>query len=353
MTDYAHKGSSYMNLQSLQSDGIEFAGKDGDSHFYTFYGDDGYGRLRMRLISPGVVLMHDEYRMPRCSSAFSSQQDMFILDFCREGRLDYSGKKGHAGYFEAGDLCIADRSDHAGSYRFPLSHYVGAAVGFDMAYLKEHSRERSRFPVDIRRLQSKFLGPGERRLLRKDPFVARVFAGFYDAPSTIGEEYYRCLVAELLLYLDAIDPLKTSHIAPTLDRGNVDKIFAMRSLMVDDLERHLTVKELSERFDMPASTLKSCFKEVYGAPVFTYMRAYRINKAAAMLAENPKLSISDAAAYVGYANPSKFSEAFREIMGYLPKEYRRRYLKEQVLYGKLSAPNQSIESRLGWNRRTS
>lgn len=57
--------------------------------------------------------MYNEYRLPRCSSAFNSNHDLLILDFCSEGSMDFTGKDGRASPFESGDLCLANRSGHA------------------------------------------------------------------------------------------------------------------------------------------------------------------------------------------------------------------------------------------------
>lgn len=335
----ADKDALSVDLGSLEEHGIHYTDKSGDNSFFTFCGDEGYGRLRVRYVSLGVALMYNEYRLPHCKSAFNSDQNLLVFEFCSEGRMDFMGEDGQTSHFEAGDLCITNRSGHAGEYRFPLNHYIGVTIGFDMDYFSSHPEAQRTYPADLKVLQAKFLLPGKRRIIRSDSFVARICSGFYGIPAGMKEEYYKLLIGELLLYLDAIEPLKTSYIPPYLDRGNLDKIRAMRDLMTGNLLRHYTIKELSELFDISPSTLKVCFKKVYGEPVFSYMRSYRINKAAVMLVEHGHVSIADAAACVGYANPSKFSDAFREVMGSLPREYRKRYADERAIMAmKDSAP---------------
>ena len=68
--------------------------------------------------------------------------------------------------------------------------------------------------------------------------------------------------------------------------------------------------------------LKTGFKGVYGSPIYTYIRTYKMNVAASMLVTDRKKKIIDVAASVGYDNPSKFAAAFKELFGMSPAEYR-------------------------------
>ena len=67
--------------------------------------------------------------------------------------------------------------------------------------------------------------------------------------------------------------------------------------------------------------MKLCFKGVYGTSIYSYMRTYRMNKAAIMLKQT-KENISEIAHKVGYNNSSKFASAFKTVIGKSPKEYR-------------------------------
>ena len=87
-------------------------------------------------------------------------------------------------------------------------------------------------------------------------------------------------------------------------------------------ERHFTMEELSEKFDISTSALKQCFKGVYGIAIYTYMRNYRMDLAASLLTQTNE-PITVIAGKVGYTNTSKFSEAFKKVKGKTPLEYRK------------------------------
>lgn len=96
--------------------------------------------------------------------------------------------------------------------------------------------------------------------------------------------------------------------------------------MTADLRNHYTLQELSEKFEIPLTSMKVCFKGVYGSSIYSYMKSYRM-QAATTLLRNTSDSITEIAAKMGYDNPSKFSEVFKKEYGELPSEFRKKLSK--------------------------
>lgn len=69
------------------------------------------------------------------------------------------------------------------------------------------------------------------------------------------------------------------------------------------------------------TSTKSTFKGVYGQPIATYMKEYRIRQAAILLRRNND-TVADIANEVGYENQSKFATAFQKIMEVSPATYK-------------------------------
>ena len=86
----------------------------------------------------------------------------------------------------------------------------------------------------------------------------------------------------------------------------------------------VSFEELSKQYLMNTTTLKSVFKAVYGMPIASYMKEYRMKSASNMLLQKDK-SISEIAAAVGYKSQSKFTSAFRDIFQILPTAYQKLY----------------------------
>ena len=86
----------------------------------------------------------------------------------------------------------------------------------------------------------------------------------------------------------------------------------------------VSFEELSKQYLMNTTTLKSVFKAVYGMPIASYMKEYRMKSASNMLLHEDK-SISEIPAAVGYKSQSKFTSAFRDIFQILPTAYQKLY----------------------------
>ena len=83
-----------------------------------------------------------------------------------------------------------------------------------------------------------------------------------------------------------------------------------------------TIDELADRFDLPPTAFKTCFKGVYGLPPYAYLRTFRMERAAALLRETD-LRVADIGLAVGYDSPSKFTAAFKAVIGQTPTVHRR------------------------------
>ena len=142
-------------------------------------------------------------------------------------------------------------------------------------------------------------------------------------PVKIKKDYFKIKVLELLLYLDALELSGHTEERPYFYKGQVEKIKAIQALLTQDLTKNYTLEELSTRFDIALTPMKNCFKSVYGSPIFTYMRNYRMNYAASLLKSDKSLKVAEIAGLVGYDSPSKFASAFHQTMGKTPLEYRK------------------------------
>lgn len=109
-----------------------------------------------------------------------------------------------------------------------------------------------------------------------------------------------------------------------------DRYFSERAnfgdKLIENLDKRYTIDVLSSGFLMNQTTLKAVFKKVYGKPIVSYMKDYRMKKAAEILKESDML-LFDVASTVGCSNQSKFSQAFKESYGVVPGRCRQ----EQML----------------------
>ena len=108
----------------------------------------------------------------------------------------------------------------------------------------------------------------------------------------------------------------------TMIAEQTELIKGIRQQLTEHLEQRFTIEELSKQYLINTSTLKEVFKAVYGLPIATYMKEYRVHQAMKLLRETDA-TIADIAAQVGYETQGKFSKAFKDVTQVLPTEYRK------------------------------
>jgi len=134
--------------------------------------------------------------------------------------------------------------------------------------------------------------------------------------------YLRLKLQELLLYLEGRG-VRRAGADPV--RLPADGAYPGDPRIADEhQDRRYTIEELSHRYLLNTSTLKEVFKAVYGLPIATYMKEYRVRRAMELLRESGG-SIAAIAAAVGYESQGKFTRAFKDVTRQLPTEYRREH----------------------------
>lgn len=291
---------------------------------FQFKNESGEGSITMYEVFPGVTLSYNDFHMRYFESEFVPNREVFCIDHCREGRLEYEAANNAYSYVEAGDLKLDRRMTHKGHFSMPLSHYHGAMVSFDMQTAIEALPDQVRdFPVDLRRLQQKYCTDLYPMVLHGLESIEHIFSELYAVPEKIKRPYFKIKILELLLYLEALEIPRQAGERPYFYKTQVEKIKAIQEFLMQHMEQSFTQEELSRRFDMPQTTMKRCFKSVFGSSIGAWLLEYRMNQAAVLLRMHKEVNVAEIAGRVGYDSPSKFAMAFKKVMGMPPAEYRR------------------------------
>ncbi|MBQ9734856.1 MAG: helix-turn-helix transcriptional regulator, partial [Clostridia bacterium] len=104
--------------------------------------------------------------------------------------------------------------------------------------------------------------------------------------------------------------------------STVQIVNEIHEFLVSDVTKRYTIEELSAKYHINQTTLKTTFKTVFGQSIGGYMKEYRIKRAKELLCHSDN-SIAEIAYAIGYENQSKFTVAFRNITGMLPRDYRK------------------------------
>ncbi len=165
--------------------------------------ETGEGKMTVHQILPGIMICFTDMHMEQCMSEFelNSGQKVLCIDQCREGRIEMGNQPGILSIMQENELRVDDRKHHKGMAYYPLRHYHGVSI-----FLEVHAAQKS---------------------------LDEMFHGFY------------------------ID------LKPYYDKTQMEKIRAIHEQITSNLQERVTIEELSKQYDMPATSMKKCFPEVF------------------------------------------------------------------------------------------
>jgi YesN/AraC family two-component response regulator len=94
--------------------------------------------------------------------------------------------------------------------------------------------------------------------------------------------------------------------------------------IANNLDKKLTLEELSSRVHLSKNYFSNLFKKITGSCFSTYVNDKRIEKAKELLKED--YSLAHIAQLCGYSSQNYFHTQFQKRTGTTPNKYRRRYL---------------------------
>lgn len=277
------------------------------------------------MLYPGIELSYNYFLGGRFRFHHSHKNCVLSIDHCCNGRIGWEMKGGLSLYFGSGDLAFHATDKCSDSeITLPLGYYEGLTISLDLSVLKNTLPELLRdAELDVCDLCRSFCGEKETAALPASPRIGHIFSEVYALPEKMKRPYLKLKCQELLLFLSMTGPAENT-VFDSFHSEQADIIRRIHDAMTSDLKKRYTIEELSRQYLINTAALKSVFKSVYGMPVASYMKQYRIMKAAELLRNTDK-SVSAVASEVGYESQSKFSAAFKDIMKILPTDYRRQY----------------------------
>ena len=309
--------------EAFESEGtVLLAHSDGCS-VWQFRNETGDGTMTAYDVFPGVILSFNDFHMERYHSSYVPDRRILAIDHCREGRMEYSAGDGRIGCTSAGDMKLDLRRQHTGEFIFPSCHYHGLTVAFDLDIIGQSlSEEVKDFPVAPEEIITRFSLGAYPRVLHGMKEADHIFGELYRVPEKTRIPYFKVKILELLLYLNAMTVPEDENEQPYFYRTQAEKVRAIRQFLIAHISENYTQEELSRRFDIPMTAMKTCFRSVYGEAIGAWLTGYRMNRAAELLRES-ELSIAEIGSRVGYDNAGKFTVAFKKTMKLTPSEYRR------------------------------
>lgn len=271
----------------------------------------------------GIELVYYDVHMQSCDINLAKGREMLIITHCQEGRIEFEYKNGEYLYLAAGDLSIQKNTENIRHRYCPLSHYHGVSVAIDMNRVPRcFSCILDDVFVSPEELEMKFCSEKPYAIMRENISIEHIFSELYSVPENIRKGYHKVKVLELLLFLSGLEYKGESEERRYFSRSQVTAAKEAKEYLLAHLDEHITITELADMLGISSTSLKICFKGVYGDTINGYITNCKMQKAASLL-KNTDKSVLEIAGIVGYNNGSKFAGAFRRVMNKSPNEYRK------------------------------
>lgn len=285
--------------------------------------ESGEGDITIYPAFSGIELVYNDMHMAWCNKNQAPVPGVLELNYCREGRCECRFGANQFCYLAAGDLSLCSLQGPAHESEFPTAHYHGITVTVDFTrFSDEMRRVFALLGIDPARIQA-LANARDFTILRGNETVQHIFSELYTVPDALRGGYIRLKLLELLLVLTGLDIDTPQSNICAFSEAQIEVIKRVHAFLLAHYREHFTIAELAARFDVSPTALKTCFREVYGAPPYAYLKQYRLQLAERMLKET-RLTVAEIAAQIGFLNPNKFTSAFRDAYGLPPTDYRRR-----------------------------
>lgn len=325
------KASEYYNTE------LKVKTVDEMGNFVELVDDEQKSSMFFNHIMPGIDLIFNRFTTVECVKPKFNQytMEMIEINFCKMGRFGCTINGNRNVYLGEGEIEANIMGITRDKPKFPLGFYFGVEILIDSKVAIDYLGPM--FPEIAEQVDGlkKFLLDNDMAILiKKIPSLQRAFDELYNFMGSLNFTYMNLKVLEILLLLRDIPFDRSIRESKYYSKKEIDKIQEIHDDVIHNLDKKITLNELSNRYNIGLTSLKNCFKEVYGKPYYAYLKCYKMHKAVHYL-QDSNLSISEIGLMLGYENASKFISAFKDIVGYTPREYKNKnvHLEHLNLFG--------------------
>ena len=116
-----------------------------------------------------------------------------------------------------------------------------------------------------------------------------------------------------------------------LDSDELNGIIELSTYIGNNLDKELTIANLSKRSGLSPKKLQQGFKFLFGDTLNNIIKNIRLEHAKELI-QSTNMNISEVCFAIGFNSRSYFSKIFDERFGLSPSEFKQRFLKEDVVF---------------------
>ena len=252
------------------------------------------GKIVNSLSDNGVIISTTHYPVEECNQGMHYHENphiCFLLqgeDIESRNNLSYRRKTGDVYFYYAGET-------HASISRKCISKNTN--IEFGKTFLGKYGFSESQIDRAVKdNLDAKFL-------------ILKI------QQEMLADDSCSQLSIQTLL-LNLINDAKDSASKSTPKWAQL-----LADLLHDKWNEQITLEELSRATEKHPITISKQFRRYFSCTLGEYLRKLKIDKSISLV-KNSQMSLTEIALHCGFADQSHFTRNFKQLTGFLPKEFR-------------------------------
>ena len=283
---------------------------------------DGQGTMRVYPLFDGVTVMLTQLE----THGFPEdrpQRDRLEINFCVNGRFESHFSSRDLAVLKPGDMAVSTFDGVHGLHShsdFPLGYYEGVCITVDCAPAEAWMRRNvAPLACNFSAIKENLLAAQWYAVAGAGPRCEHVFRELFENLPYFDRRTLTLKALELFSLLETIPRAELSREYCSAEHLRLAR--HLRDHLLTNRNNYVSLACLAEEHQISVSHLQRLFRQVYGMPVYHYIREYRLEQAAVELLSSRK-RIVEIAMDAGYDSASKFSAAFKARYGVTPSAYR-------------------------------
>ncbi|KZX13712.1 helix-turn-helix transcriptional regulator [Methanobrevibacter oralis] len=313
----------YFNKTDIFKDSNSYVIDNENKTSYFLDLDCGKGNIISYHVFNGIDLQFNSFNSLNCNQLrFTPDEDLIVINHCNKGRYECRVQGDILLYLGEGELAASISSIDYDISEFPLGYYEGLEISFDCKVAQKSLDEFIGVgEINLSELFNKLKENGGFVIVGAKDEINHIIGEIYEVDDNINEVYFKLKIVEFLIFLLKLEIGDTNTNKNHCSLKHVTIVKRIKNYLIDNLDTNITLNDLSNRYGISKTSIKNCFKEVYGKSIFQWRKEYRLQVAANLLISSDK-SIKEISTEIGYKNHSKFSSAFKEYFELTPSSYR-------------------------------
>lgn len=280
--------------------------------------------LRMK-IEDGLEIARMEFdQMEMDIDNRGYRDDVLEVAYCYSGSIKITSLPDNRKYvLKAGDICIYKMLNDLDYFKFEYENCKTISIHMYFKAIKSVISPSWEDKVIIDWQESiNNIFKGNTIVIEKSSYDLKEIARQIDYISSNNVMSYMKLKLKTIEFLATFLEEKLRGDSRNLEKQESEIVSKSKEIINRNLAYPPSVKELAMKLNISVYKLQKAFKEITGNTVYKYIKKEKLEKAKYLL-KNTNMSILEISIEIGYENPSKFANLFKQYNHMTPLKYRK------------------------------